>query len=53
MTNREREILEIIKKQPDIEQSEIASRSISPVRPLRCIYPTFRKRGISAGGYTS
>ena len=26
MTNREREILEIIKKQPDIEQSEIASR---------------------------
>ena len=27
MTNREREILEIIKKQPDIEQSKIASRS--------------------------
>lgn len=26
MTNRESEILEIIKKQPDIEQSEIASR---------------------------
>lgn len=26
MTNREREILDIIKKQPDIEQSEIASR---------------------------
>lgn len=26
MTNREREIFEIIKKQPDIEQSEIASR---------------------------
>ena len=48
MTNREREILEIIKKQPDIEQSKI-----SPVRLLRYTYPTFRKRGISAGGYTS
>lgn len=53
MTNREREILEIIKKQPDIEQSEIASRLNIARASVAVHISNLQKRGISAGGYTS
>lgn len=49
MTNREREILEIIKQQPDIEQSEIAAR-LNIARPSVAVHiSNLQKKGYIGG----